>query len=127
MERYTNGYAEGFSDGFKDKPVVPERQVKHLFYILGGYAMVVAALAHPEVTTVVALGGLAVGVIWWFYPFLRAFFTKPVQPVKEPVRTANPKITDQREAGRVVQLTDEERLVIDPDATRRIPKIEEAS
>lgn len=132
MERYTNGYADGFSDGFKDKPVIPSRKVKHLFYMAGAYMTMVAAVSYPRVTIIVCTGAWLVGVLWWFYPLLRAQFTPPVEVVKEkPVRTPNPKIQDQREAGQVVSLSDDEtkRLGIDPDITHLIPKVrrEEAS
>lgn len=119
--KYTTGYSEGFSDGLKDTPPIT-RKVRHVAYMFGAYTTAVAAVAYPKVTVVVATVALSIGLMWWAYPLLKAARTKPVKKVKdEPVRTVNPRIHDQRESGQVVRLNNEERRVLDPDATEKIP------
>ena len=108
MERYTNGYTDGFSDGLTDKTSLPKRQVKHLVYMVGAFTTIMAALAYPQVTVVVAIGALLSGLSWWFYPLARAKFTKPIEVVKEKPVPANPTVHDQKTKNLNAPLSEEE-------------------
>jgi hypothetical protein len=125
--KYTEGYSEGFSDGFHDKPV-PTREVKHLAYMVGAFTTVMAGVAYPRVTIVVATVAWIAGVGWWFYPLARAKFTKPIEVVKEPAANTPPPVTDQRTEAMNAPLTPKEEQQLfakpvnprDDDETRRL-------
>jgi hypothetical protein len=44
------------------------RPKKYLGYLAGAFATVMAALAYPDITTILAWVGLLGGIAWWAWP-----------------------------------------------------------